>query len=156
MTNQHYRLGGDVFEKYSPHYDSYRGHIFKIDHYHFNMYPEEECNDHVWLTCVDMPELKVAGYIELCNLVPVIFVVVYIHPWSARNNIILKSFESYSDALEYQKLKIEEYAERAQDSHSCIEEAYEYYEKAIKVIDVDYKVSDEVFPKYEAIHSTKD
>lgn len=138
MKNQHYRLGGDIYEKMSPHYDSYRGHIFVIDHYHYEKYPDDECDDHVYIKCVDMPELKVGGYIEVYNLVPVIFVVVYIHPWSARNNIILKSFESYVDALEYQKFKIDEYVERTQDSHSCIEEAYEYYEKVIKVIDVDF------------------
>lgn len=150
-TNQHYRLGGDVFEKYAPHYDSYRGHVFVIDHYHSYMYPEEECKDHVWLRCVDMPELKMGGYIELDNLVPVIFLVTHSHHFSPNQKYIFKSFQCYDEAQEYRKQKIEEYVEKSSDEFTLIEEAQEWYESTIKVIDVDYKGSNEVYRENKAV-----
>lgn len=139
MSNQHYRLGSDVFEKYSPYYDSYRGHIFIIDHYHYEKYPEDNCDDHVWLKCIDMPELKMGGYVELFNLVPVIFLVVYSHPWSIKNQVILRAFENYEEAKAYREEKIEEYVERNKNDYSLVEEAQEWYENVIKLIDVDFK-----------------
>lgn len=137
MSNQHYRLKKRVFKEYSPHYDSYRGHIFLIDHYHYEKYPEEKCIDHVWLKCVDMPELKIGGYIELYNLVPIIFLVIYSHPWSIKNQVILKAFEKYEEAVAYREEKINEYVEKNKNDYSLIEEANEWYDNVIKLIDVD-------------------
>jgi hypothetical protein len=54
-----------VYEKpYAPYYDAYKGHIFSIDHYH----SDKDAVDHVWLICVDDPEVKVQGYVELSDL----------------------------------------------------------------------------------------
>lgn len=151
MSKQHYRLGGDVFEKYSPHYESYRGHIFVIDHYHSYMYPEEECNDHVWLRCVDMPELKMGGYIEIQNLVPIIFLVIYKHPFSIKSQLVFRAFQCYEEAQEYKKRKIEEYVERSRNEFTLIEEAQEWYEKIIDIVDVDYVGTNEVYTENKAV-----
>ena len=66
-----YQFRDYVFEPpYSPHYDSYNGHLFLIDHYHSEKFPDdyedESVSDiHVWLICFDDPSVIVKGYVEL-------------------------------------------------------------------------------------------
>ena len=56
---------GVVYEPpYAPHYDKYKGHTFKIDHFH----DEDESLQHVWLECITDYDLKVSGYVELSQL----------------------------------------------------------------------------------------
>ena len=60
-----YKFRGLVFEPpYTPYYDSYRGHVFAIDHYS----EEDESRQHVRLTCVSDPDIIVKGYVELYQL----------------------------------------------------------------------------------------
>jgi hypothetical protein len=60
-----YRFKDFVYEKpYAPYYDSYREHLFEIDHYS----EQDESKQHVWLTCVSNPAIIVAGYVELHQL----------------------------------------------------------------------------------------
>lgn len=67
-----YKLAPHVYEPpYAPHYDSYKGHFFKIDHSHSSKYPEEHYNewsDSYWLICLDDPSVKVKGYIDYEDL----------------------------------------------------------------------------------------
>jgi len=63
MSNKVYKFKDKVFlPPYSPYYDSYKGHKFKIDH------PHKEAPDHFWLTCIDNPNIKLSGYVELSDL----------------------------------------------------------------------------------------
>jgi hypothetical protein len=60
-----YKFRDLVFEPpYAPYYDSYRGHVFVIDHYS----EEDESKQHVWLTCASDPDIIVEGYVELYQL----------------------------------------------------------------------------------------
>lgn len=52
---------------YKGYYDNYRGHQFFIDHFSH----EDEDNQHVWLICDDDPDIKVAGYVDLRDLVQI-------------------------------------------------------------------------------------
>lgn len=60
-----YRFCEKVYSApYAPYYDSYRDHVFVIDHYS----EEDESRQHVWLTCVSDPDIVVKGYVELDQL----------------------------------------------------------------------------------------
>lgn len=60
-----FRFRDYVYEPpYAPYYDNYKGHVFRIDHFH----PEDENKGHVWLTCVDDPTVNVAGYVHMADL----------------------------------------------------------------------------------------
>ena len=50
---------------FAPFYNRYKDHEFVIDHYH----PEDELQQHVFVKCVDDPELKVDGYVDIRDLV---------------------------------------------------------------------------------------
>lgn len=137
----HYRFAAKVFEEpYTPYYDSYQGHIFVIDHYHDDVHPEE-AYDHVWLKCVDEPNLKVNGYVELDNLQKVIFCVIHKNP-AFRSQFIAMSFEDYEDAVEFRKELILKKAEENSHDFTFPEEAEEWYDQCyrIKVIDFQVKI----------------
>lgn len=51
-------------EPYAPHYEMYKGHTFRIDHYH----NEDETNQHVWLVCIDDESIIVKGYVHIGDL----------------------------------------------------------------------------------------
>jgi len=60
-----YRFLDKVYQKpYSPDYAPYKGHTFRIDHFHH----EDETNQHVWLICVDNEKIIVKGYVHLDDL----------------------------------------------------------------------------------------
>jgi hypothetical protein len=50
---------------FKPYYDAYKGHMFTIDHEHH----EDDTGEHVWVTCVTQPSLKVNGYVDRMDLV---------------------------------------------------------------------------------------
>jgi len=63
-----YRFHDRMFEPpYKQYYEAYRGHVFRICHYH----PEDEMQLHVCLTCDDDPAVEVKGYVHLTDLVAV-------------------------------------------------------------------------------------
>ena len=149
--SRHYRFKGKVFEApYAPHYESYRGHLFVIDHYHNEAYPEEEKNDHVWLKCVDEPNLKVNGYVELSDLQQVIFAVVYKRP-AFMSRYIVKAFEDYGDAAEYRKVEVAKKVESNQDEFTFTEEAEEWYDQCYKIETIDYQLGNEIYQSNEEI-----
>lgn len=67
-----YRLASHVYKPpYTPYYDDYKDHFFKIDHSHSSKYPEEhdnEWSDSYWLICLDDSSVKVKGYIDYEDL----------------------------------------------------------------------------------------
>lgn len=46
---------------YAPYYDPYVNHVFAVDH----QYPAPFAEDHVWLRCVDDPEIQVDGCVDV-------------------------------------------------------------------------------------------
>jgi len=58
-----YKFKSHVFgPAFAPYYDAYKGHLFVIDHTH-----SDDAN-HVWLTCITNPSIKVDGYVEMQDL----------------------------------------------------------------------------------------
>jgi hypothetical protein len=48
----------------TPEYAPYKGHKFRIDHYHH----EDELNEHVWVICIDDDAIIVQGYVHVSDL----------------------------------------------------------------------------------------
>lgn len=64
-----YRFRDHVFKKpFTPYYDAYKGHLFTIDQK--TPHPQDP-NGHVWLECVSSPSVKVDGFIDIGDILPV-------------------------------------------------------------------------------------
>lgn len=67
MSEIKYKFKNYVYTRFAPFYDKYKGHEFIISHYH----PEDDQNEHVWLTCVSDSAINVDGYVDVEDLIEV-------------------------------------------------------------------------------------
>lgn len=62
MSVSAYKFKEYVYDRYKPFYDTYKGHLFTIDH------TSKEDEGHVWLECMTDCDISVSGYVHLEDL----------------------------------------------------------------------------------------